>query len=47
VGEPRLVQLTADERLDEFANASAHTAFDRIKPVVEKMDAGAGFGRHQ
>jgi hypothetical protein len=27
---------------DEFANAFAHTAFDRVKPVVEKMHAGVG-----
>src|SRR5262249_56679157 len=39
----RLVQLTADERLDELANPFAYTALDRIKPVVEKVDRGVGY----
>jgi hypothetical protein len=38
----RRIQLTADERLDELANPFAHTALDRIKPVVEKVGGGVG-----
>jgi hypothetical protein len=30
--------------MDEFANAIAQASFDRIKPVVEKMDSRVGLG---
>ena len=38
----RLIQLSANERVDELANLFAQTAFDWIKPVVEKLSGGLG-----
>jgi hypothetical protein len=34
----RHVELALDHRMDKFANSIAQTTFDRIKPVVEKMN---------
>jgi hypothetical protein len=30
--------------MDEFANAIPQVSFDRIKPIVEKMDSRVGLG---
>jgi hypothetical protein len=38
----RRVQFSANERLDELAKPFAQTAFNRIKPVVEKVGGGVG-----
>src|SRR5882762_11857978 len=37
------LELGLDHRLDELAHPIAHADFDRIKPVVEKMDRRLGF----
>src|SRR6266850_8359216 len=37
------LELGRDHRLDELAHPIAHADFDRIKPVVEKMDRRLGF----
>jgi hypothetical protein len=34
----RRLELGLDHRLDELAHPIAQTGFDRIKPIVEKMD---------
>src|ERR1700730_2325276 len=34
------LELTLDHRLDELAHPIAQAEFDRIKPIVEKMDRG-------
>ena len=41
---PRLchVELAFHHGMDEFANAIAQASFDRIKPVIEKMDRRVG-----
>jgi hypothetical protein len=38
VGGKRRLELGLDHRLDELAHPIAQTCFDRIKPIVEKMD---------
>ena len=40
----RHVELALHRGMDEFANAIAQASFDRIKPVVEKMDSRVGLG---
>ena len=35
----RHVELALDHGMDEFANPIAHATFDRIKPVVEKINS--------
>src|SRR5467141_387061 len=37
------LELGLDHRLDELAHPIAHADFDRIKPIVEKMDRRLGF----
>jgi hypothetical protein len=39
----RSVELALDHRMDEFANPIAQASFDRIKPVVEKVDGRLSF----
>jgi hypothetical protein len=38
----RNVQLALDHGMDEFANPIAQATFDRIKPVVEKINSRLG-----
>src|SRR5258708_30387381 len=36
------LELALDHRLDELAHPVAHAGFDRIKPIVEKIDSRLG-----
>lgn len=38
----RRLELTLDHRLDEFAHPVTQLGFDRIKPIIEKMDGRLG-----
>src|SRR3984893_7732272 len=37
------LELSLDHRLDELAHPIAQADFDRIKPIIEKMDRRLGF----
>ena len=39
----RRLELALDHRLDEFAHPVRQPGFDRINPIVEKMDRRLGF----
>ena len=41
----RCIELTSDQFFDEPTHPFAHTALDRIKPVVEKVGRGLGCRR--
>jgi hypothetical protein len=38
----RNVQLALDHGMDEFANPIAQASFNRVKPIVEKVDSRFG-----
>jgi hypothetical protein len=38
----RCLEFALDHHLDEFAHTVAHAGFDRIKPIVEKIDPRLG-----
>jgi hypothetical protein len=42
ISDPTKGGIAPDQFLDELTDPFAHTAFDWIKPVVEKMDGGVG-----